>query len=143
MSDNTELVFKMYQYFNEGRLDAVREELFAPDIVWRMPGHHPLSGEMRGVDEVMAFLGNLFQAGISVDGAHFGVLDDGTVCEKHLGHGELNGEKFLFPTSTTYEVRDGRLANVQVHTAVQHEVDRYFWGRFSLGPVAGRVEVRP
>ncbi|TDQ46894.1 nuclear transport factor 2 family protein [Actinorugispora endophytica] len=136
---NTELVFKMYEYFNAGKLDAIRSELFAPDIVWRMPGHHPLSGTMSGVDEVMSFLTNLFQAGITVDNAHFGELDDGTVCEKHLGHAELDGEKFLFPTSTTYGVRDGRLADVQVHTAVQHDVDRYFWARFQLKPVAERV----
>jgi hypothetical protein len=26
----------------------------AKDIVWRIPGHHPLSGEKQGVEEVLA-----------------------------------------------------------------------------------------
>jgi len=40
---------------------AVREVL-APDIVWRIPGHHPLSGPKHGVDEVLAFFDQLGQA---------------------------------------------------------------------------------
>ncbi|GGS93457.1 hypothetical protein GCM10010156_59660 [Planobispora rosea] len=137
---NTDLVMRMYDYFNEGNLNGIREELFHPEMVWRMPGHHPLSGEHRGVDEVMAFLGQLFQAGIRVDDVHFGELDNGTVVEKHVGHGKLGAEEVLFPTCTTYGVRDGRLADVQVHTADQHLVDRYMWNQFQLKPVGDRLQ---
>jgi len=136
---NTDLVFKMYDYFAKGDMESIKSELFTPDIVWRMPGHHPLSGAMQGVDEVIAFLADLFRAGITVDNAHFGVLDDGTVVEKHFGHGEVNGEKFLFPTCTSYAIRDGKIAEVQVHTADQHGVDRYMWAQFQLKPVAARL----
>lgn len=34
-------------------------EVLAPDIVWRIPGHHPLSGEKRGIEEVLAFFDQL------------------------------------------------------------------------------------
>lgn len=139
---NTDLVFRMYDYFSKGDMESIKRELFHPDIVWRMPGHHPLSAEMRGVDSVIAFFGALFQAGIVVDNAHFGVLDDGTVIEKHMGHGTLNGEKFDFPTCTSYGIRDGKIADVQVHTAVQHEVDRYFWGQFKLKNVPDRLQLK-
>ena len=74
-----------------------------------------------------------------LEDVHLGELDDGTVIEKHMGHGELNGEKFNFPTCTSYAVRDGRISAVQVHTGDQHSVDRYFWGKFQLAPIPARL----
>jgi ketosteroid isomerase-like protein len=136
---NTDLVLKMYEYFNSGQLDRIQQEIFHPDIAWRMPGHHPLSGEMKGAPQVMAFFGELFKAGIVVDGVHFGELDDGTVVEKHMGHASASGQEYLFPTSTTYGIRDGRIADVQVHTADQHSVDRFMWSVFALKAIDERL----
>jgi ketosteroid isomerase-like protein len=138
-ADNTQLVFRMYDCFGKGDMETIKNELFHPEIVWKMPGHHPLSGEIRGVDGVIAFFSALFKAGITVDNTHFGVLDDGTVVEKHLGHGEVNGKKFLFPTCTTYGIRDGKIADVQVHAGDQHSVDRYMWAQFKLKKIPARL----
>ncbi len=137
---NTDLVLKMYDYFAKGDMDSIKKELFDPDITWGMPGHHPLSAKMEGVDAVLAFFGALFQAGITVDNAHFGELDDGTVIEKHMGHGEANGEKFLFPTCTSYGIKNGKIAEVQVHSADQHGVDRYMWAQFKLKNIPDRLQ---
>lgn len=137
---NTDLVFQMYACFAKGDMETIRNEIFHPEITWRMPGHHPLSGEMHGADEVLAFFGDLFQAGIMVDNAHFGELDNGVVIEKHLGHGKIGDEEFLFPTATSYEVKDGKLYHVQVHTGDQHTVDRYMWSMFKLRDIAHRLE---
>jgi ketosteroid isomerase-like protein len=90
--DNTHLVLQMYELFNKGDMAAIKRELFDPNISWTMPGHHPLSGRMEGVDSVIAFFGSLFKAGITVDNVHFGTLDDGTVIEKHTGHGRVNAK---------------------------------------------------
>jgi ketosteroid isomerase-like protein len=138
-ADNTQLVFRMYDCFGKGDMATIKNEIFHPDIVWKMPGHHPLSGEIRGVDRVIAFFESLFKAGIVVDNTHFGILDNGTVVEKHMGHGEVNGKKFLFPTCTTYGIRDGRIADVQVHTGDQHSVDRYMWAQFKLKKIPARL----
>ena len=136
---NTELIFKMYDCFAKGDMETIKNELFHPDIVWRMPGHHPLSGVIKGADRVVAFFKALFQAGITVDNTHFGLLDDGTVVEKHLGHGKVNGKEFLFPTCTTYGIRDGKIADVRVHTGDQHSVDRYMWAQFKLRKIPARL----
>jgi uncharacterized protein len=136
---NTDLVFKMYDYFGKGDMAAIKRELFHADMTWKMPGHHPLSAKMQGVDAVIAFFGALFQAGIRVDNAHFGELDDGTVVEKHLGHGEIDGEQFTFPTCTTYGIKDGKIFDVQVHTGDQHTVDRYMWAQFRLKGIPARL----
>ncbi len=136
---NTDLVARMYELFGQGDMDTIKSELFDPDITWTMPGHHPLSGTMQGADAVIAFFGSLFQAGVTVDNAHFGELDDGTVIERHLGHGEYDGQQYDFPTCTSYEVKNGKLSAVQVHTARQHDVDRFFWGKFALKDIPARL----
>jgi len=136
---NTDLVLKMYEHFGNGDMDKIKSEVFHSEITWNMPGHHPLSGTMKGADEVIAFFSDLFKAGINVDDVHFGELDDGTVVEKHHGHGEVDGAKYLFPTCTSYGIADGRIREVQVHTADQHGVDRYMWARFDLKSVSDRL----
>ena len=35
-------------------MDTIRNEIFAPDIVWNLPGRHPLSGTKHGAEEVLA-----------------------------------------------------------------------------------------
>jgi uncharacterized protein len=136
---NTNLVLKMYEYFGKGDMASIKRELFHPNVTWTMPGHHPLSARMEGADAVVAFFGALFKAGIQVDNVHFGELDDGTVVEKHMGHGKIGAEEFLFPTCTTYGIRDGKIYNVQVHTGDQHTVDRFFWAVFKLKGVPARL----
>ena len=137
--DNTHLVLRMYELFNKGDMATIKSELFDPNISWTMPGHHPLSGRMDGVDSVMAFFGSLFKAGITVDNVHFGTLDDGTVVEKHTGHGKVNGEEFIFPTCTSYGIKDGKIIDVRVHTGDQHNVDRYMWNVFKLRNIPARL----
>jgi ketosteroid isomerase-like protein len=136
---NVDIVLKMYEYFNTGELDRIRADLFHPEIVWRMPGHHPLAGTMTGAEDVMAFFGDLSKAAISVTDVHFGELEDGTVVEKHRGHASEDGEVYVFPTCTTYSIEDDKIRDVQVHTADQHGVDRYMWTRFELKSVAARL----
>ena len=137
--DNTQLVFKMYDYFGKGDMESIKREIFHPNMSWTMPGHHPLSARIEGVDSVLAFFGALFKAGIQVDNVHFGVLDDGTVIEKHMGHGKIGNEEFNFPTSTSYGIKDGKIFDVHVHTGDQHNVDRYFWSVFNLKDIPARL----
>jgi ketosteroid isomerase-like protein len=137
---NTDLVAKMYQYVHEGNMDGIRSEVFHPNMSWTMPGHHPLSGRMEGVDAVLSFFGALFQAGINVTDLQLGQLGDGTVIENHLGHGSINGEEFLFPTCTTYRLKDGKIHEVRVHTGDQHTVDRYMWTVFKLKGIPARLD---
>ena len=136
---NTDKVLKMYELFGKGDMAGIKRDLFHPNMSWTMPGHHPLSGRMEGVDAVIAFFGALFQAGIQVDNVHFGELDNGTVVEKHMGHGKIGSEEFLFPTCTTYGFKDGKIFEVQVHTGDQHTVDRYMWTMFKLKGIPARL----
>jgi ketosteroid isomerase-like protein len=140
-SANMQIIFGYYGKFAQADWEGLKRESFHPDMTWNMPGHHPLAGSHKGVDAAISFLKALYKSGIHVDNVHVGELDDGvTVCEKHLGHGNVNGEEFVFPTCTTYEIRDGRIFNVQVHTGDPQAAERYMWLAFNLKPVPERLE---
>ena len=135
------VVDKMYACFGKGDMATLKSEVFAPDIVWNLPGHHPLSGVKTGPDEVIAFFGALMQTGIVVDNITFGTMGDDQVVEKHTGHGKLhNGEEIIFPTCSHYTIKGGKIARVQVYTGDQHGVDRYFWAMYDLKKIPDRLE---
>ena len=136
---NTDLVLKMYDLFGKGDMEGIKREVFHPDMSWTMPGRHPLSGRMEGVDAVIAFFGALFKAGIVVEDVHFGELDDGTVIEKHLGHGKIGDEIFYFPTCTSYGIKDGKIFEVKVHNGDYPTVERYMWAMFKLKGIPARL----
>lgn len=136
---NVKIILRMYEYFGSGRIDLIGSELMDPGIVWRVPGHHPLAGAHRGPDEVLAFLGAIVASGVKFTDSSFGELDDGTVVERHLGRATLDGLAIELPTATTYGIADGRIADVQVHPANQHDLDRYMWAVAALKPVSERL----
>ena len=121
------VVDRMYKCFAQGDMATLKSDVFHPQIVWNMPGHHPLAGAKRGPDEVIQFFSALLKSGVTVDNVSFGTIGDDRVVETHYGHGETEGEKYDFPTCTVYRMQDGKLKDVQVYTAVQHDVDRFFF----------------
>ena len=139
MADSMAVVDKMYECFGRGDMDTLKSEVFAPDIVWRLPGHHPLSGAKQGADEVIAFFAALLSTGVNVDNVSFGTIGDDKVVEQHTGHGTINGREYIFPTCSVYTIRDNKIAEVQVYTADQHGVDDYFWRAYQLKPLPERL----
>ena len=57
---NEELVRQGYKAFGDGDMDTLRS-LFAPDAVHKVPGSNPLTGEYKGVDEILGYYGQLFE----------------------------------------------------------------------------------
>jgi ketosteroid isomerase-like protein len=51
---NEELVRSGFDAFSKGDVDTLRD-LFDPDAVWHSPGRSPLSGDHRGVDDILDF----------------------------------------------------------------------------------------
>lgn len=136
---NLKIILKMYDYFGSGRLDLIGSELMDRQIVWRVPGHHPLAGAHRGPAQALAFIGGIVASGIVFTDSHYGELDDGTVVERHLGRATLDGTAIELPTVTTYGFTGDRIADVQVHPADQHSLDRYLWAVTALKPVSERL----
>jgi ketosteroid isomerase-like protein len=51
--------------FRAGDFDAIRS-LIAEDVVWHVPGRHPMAGEIRGLDAVVAWLRRLGELGFTL-----------------------------------------------------------------------------
>ncbi len=57
---NEDLLRRGYEAFGSGDMDTVRETL-SPDIVWHVAGNGQLSGDYRGIDDVLGLFGRLFE----------------------------------------------------------------------------------
>ena len=57
---NEEIVRQGYKAFGEGDMDTLRS-LFAPDAVHSAPGNNAVAGEYKGIDNVLAYYGKLFE----------------------------------------------------------------------------------
>ena len=66
MADSEDTVRRGYKAFGEGDLESFRS-IYVPDVVHNQRGHNQTSGEYKGVDDVLAFYGRLFE------------LSDGTI----------------------------------------------------------------
>ncbi len=139
MGDSMAVVDRMYECFGRGDMATLKTDVFAEDIVWRLPGHNTLSGAKNGADEVIAFFGALMKAGVSVDNVSFGTIGDDRVVETHSGHGTVEGRDYLFPTCSVYTIKDDRIVHVQVYTADQHGVDDFFWRASPLAKIPDRL----
>ena len=152
---NVALVQRMYECFNRNDLDTIRREIFAPDLVWNLPGHHPLSGTKNGAEEVIAFFAQLVRANIQVTldpvndpSTGIDTFGDSTVVEVHRGRGTVtvraaDGSESQATLNalncTHYQIRDGRIARVQVYMSDQHAADNFFWAVYQLKPIPDRL----
>jgi len=135
---NVGLVARMYELFNQGDLQKLKDEVFAPDLEWTLPGRNPVGGVKHGPDEVIAFFGGLVRSGIKVDLIKIDAWGDDTVVEVHRGHGTSRGATLDALNCTHYVIRDGRIANVQVYMSDQYGADNFFWAAYDLAPIPAR-----
>lgn len=136
---NLGVVQRMYECFNRGDLETIRREIFAPDIVWRLPGRHPLGGVKNGVDEVLAFFAALNECRVQVDLVRLDEFGSDTVVEVHRGHGSVGSATLDALNCTHYQIRDGRIVEVQVYISDQYAVDTFFWHAQPLAPIPQRL----
>ncbi len=136
---NVEVVEKMYHCFKTGDLATLKAEVFAEDIVWDLPGHHPLAGVKHGVGEVLAFFGKLRTLGLQVTPLGIGELSNGGVAEIYQAHGEVGGVKLTAFNCNYYTIRDGKIVQVQVMMADQHGYDAFAWAAIPLKPLPDRL----
>jgi len=140
MANPTEVVTRMYECFNRADLDTIKQEIFEPDILWNLPGRHPLAGTKHGADEVLAFFHQLNKSNIKVDLVKIDNWGDDTVVEVHRGHGEAKGFKLDALNCTHYHINSrGKIDRVQVYLSDQHAADNFFCNVFEYVPIPDRL----
>jgi ketosteroid isomerase-like protein len=134
-----QVVEKMYECFNRGDLDTIRNEVFAPDLKWTLPGRHPLGGVKNGADEVLAFFNELNKSGVQVDLINIAQWTEDTVVEVHRGYGQVGDAKLDAVNCTHYKVVGGKISEVQVFMGDQYGADNFFWAASKLKPIPERI----
>jgi ketosteroid isomerase-like protein len=133
------IVEKMYECFNKGDMATIKKDVFAENIEWRLPGHHPLAGAKHGADEVIAFFSQLVKSGIHVDLIQIDAFGPSTVVEVHRGYGQVGDAKLDANNCTHYHIKDGKIADVQVYISDQHTVDQFFYQSHKLAAIPKRL----
>ena len=137
-----EVVTRMYECFNKADLDTIKKEIFEPDLVWNLPGRHPLAGTKNGADEVLAFFHQLNKAGVIVELEKIAAWGDDIAVEVHRGHAELpSGLKLDGHNCTHYHVNEGgKIYKVQVYVSDQYALDQFFNAVYEYAPIPARLK---
>src|SRR4051794_11096882 len=91
---NEEIVRQGYKAFGDGDMDTLRS-LYAPDAVHVATGNNPLSGEYKGVDDILAYYGKLFELSGGTFAAQLKsvtVEGDDKVVATHRDKGQRDGK---------------------------------------------------
>lgn len=136
---NIQVVRNYFAAYAEGDLDKIKS-FFAPDIVWRIPGHHPLAGEKRGADEVAAFFTQLGKGNFRADPIFFQAQGD-YVVDIHRGWSNVEdgGTQVDQLFALMFRIEDGKIAEAQNFLTDQHQADDFFWRVYPLKPLPDRL----
>ena len=107
---NEDLVRQGYRAFGEGDMETLRS-LFAPDAVHVATGNNPLTGEYKGVDDILGYYGQLFERSGGTFRAELqsvSVEGDDTVVTTHHDSGERNGKTLDQDENLTFTISGGK-----------------------------------
>jgi uncharacterized protein len=141
---NLSLVGRFYECYASGDLDAMRSEVLAADVVWVIPGHHPLAGAKHGADEIVAYFAQLARADFRAEPITL-VANREYVIDLHRGWGHHGDASLDIIWVLAYRIIDGRIAHVQNFAADQHAADLFFWQVWGdqLRPIPERLISAP
>ncbi len=92
--------------FRAGDLDTVRS-LVAGDVVWHVPGRHPMAGEIRGLDELIAWLARVSELGFTIR-EHDVFGNDEHVCALSYMGARRPGVDFETRVTSVFHFRAGK-----------------------------------
>ena len=136
---NIQLIQNYYAAYAEGDLNKVKR-FFAPNVVWRIPGHHPLAGEKRGADEVAAFFAQLGKGNFKADPIFFQAQGD-YVVDIHRGWSNVadGGTQVDQLFTLMFKIDKGKIVEAQNFLSDQHQADEFFWRVYPLKPLPDRL----
>jgi ketosteroid isomerase-like protein len=125
---NEEIVRQGYKAFGEGDMDTLRS-LYAPDAVHIATGDNPLAGEYKGVDDILAYYGRLFELSDGTFTAELKsvtVEGDDTVVATHRDKGKRAGKTLDQDETLTFTISDGKFTRLVEKHSDQAAYDT-FW----------------
>ena len=125
---NEELVRQGYKAFGEGDMETLRS-LFAPDAVHSATGNNPLAADYKGVDDILAYYGKLFERSEGTFKAELKgtkVEGDDTVVATHRDKGQRGGKTLDQDETLTFTISGGKFTQLVEDPSDQAAYDA-FW----------------
>jgi uncharacterized protein len=125
---NEELVRQGYKAFGEGDMDTLRS-LFAADAVHSAAGNNPLSGDYKGVDDILTYYGQLFELSGGTFSAELKTVaaeGDDKVVATHRNKGQRDGKTLDQDETLTFTLADGKFTRLEEHHSDAAAYDA-FW----------------
>ena len=148
---NVKIIQRYYEAYGANQIDTIRQEIFAPNITWTIPGHHPLAGTKRGADEVLAFFEQLSKAKFKAEVLFLGG-NDTYVVDVHRGWSNLEkgenektenekskGENIDQLWALLFRIENNRILEAVNFPGDQHAADAFFWRVYQLKPIPERL----
>jgi ketosteroid isomerase-like protein len=133
-----EKISRFFESYAAKDVEAMRTVL-ADDIEWTIPGHHPLSGTKRGIEEVTAFFNALTASGFQATPL-FLEANDEYVVDIHRGWTtEGVGQVDTLWALVWHFTPEGKFDRVYNLTMDQHQMDAYVWANIELAPLPDRL----
>lgn len=117
-----------YAAFSSGDMEALRNQFFTEDIVWHASGRNPLSGDYKGVDEVLGMFAKSFELSggtLSVE-LHDVLANDEHAVALGVARGEREGKTLEDRYAHVVHLRDGKVSESWIHSGDQYAIDE-FW----------------
>ncbi len=136
--ENVAIVKQFFKYYEKNDIVGLRE-IFDPDIEWHVPGHHPLAGTKKGIEEVIAYYKQLQRANFR---AEVIVLEgnDKYVIDCHRGWAKVGDIKLDMNWVLLYTIENRKIKSMQNFPSDQHAADAFFWQVYKLKDIPDRLE---
>lgn len=125
----------IHRAFSQGDLETLRTH-FTDDVVFRIGGSHPLSGEKRGIGGVLAYLRALSEmAGgtLRLEPHEVMATDEHIVALVRLS--PMDGQRPLhWNGAAIYHVRDGKVCEVETISPDQVAIDEIYFRLLATRP---------
>ncbi len=134
---NLALVKEFFKYYEAEDIAGLRVVL-APEIEWKVPGHHPLAGVKKGISEVLSYIIELKKSNFHAD-VKIVASNDNFVIDCHRGWGSHNDRSIDMSWVLLYEIKDNRIIRIQTYPEDQYAMDDFFWCAYKLKPIPDRL----
>ena len=124
---NVALIKRWYKAFAEGNYPPIIADLLAEDVVWHLPGRHPLSGDHRGRDAVMAAILRFDELSASLQlEVHDVLASDEHAVALLRATGTREGKRYDGLEIDVFHIRGGRVTEFWSFSEDQRVTDE-FW----------------
>lgn len=128
MSANEDVVRRGYEAFGRGDMDTLRS-LMTPDVIQNVPGNTPVSGEHKGVDDVLGYYAELFEmTGGTLKADLQSVKDDGPdqVLAVHRLIAQRDGKSYDEVEKLHFTLSGGKISRLDEEHPNLTEFDAFF-----------------